>query len=527
VIWKDKKDLLWISMVSALILIWSSLPTWVGQLAQTNDLHFRGIYFDPQDYSVDSSMMQSGMQGDWAYEFRFTTETPHPAYVRMFYITLGHIGKRIHLAPERTYELARWIFGFSALFAIYDLFRRIFPDRFWARTGFLLAALGSGLGWLQLLFFHGSPGHITPIDFWFIDGYVFFSLSLFPHFTFALTGICIATSLWLEYMNTRHWQYMIWIALAAILVQATNPIAFVVADIGFVGAVLFAWWRDGMIQWWDIGSLALLALAQTPLLAYNFIVLTRDPLWSQYTLENQTLSPPFLYYVWGFALFWPLAITGGVLALKHRTPALGAALFWIVIAFLLAYSPFDIQRRFLLGITIPMAVLAVWALKEFFDTVAANSPGLSRWRTGFILLFIFIVSSSSIYLSLGRAVYLQTHPTDFFYPAGIDDAVQWLNQHAPADDFVLASEQTAQIVAQKTDLRVYYGHEMETLNFSAKQENVISFYENTQPKDWIKNTSVKWVIYSPLEQEISSNFSPAQNVELVYDKEDVKIYAVR
>jgi len=99
--WKDKEDLLWISIISALILIWSSLPNWAGQLAQTNELHFRGVYFDPQDYSVDSSMMQSGMRGDWAYEFRFTTELPHPAYVRMFYITLGHISKWIHLAPNR------------------------------------------------------------------------------------------------------------------------------------------------------------------------------------------------------------------------------------------------------------------------------------------------------------------------------------------------------------------------------------------------------------------------------------------
>ena len=525
-IWKDKKDLLWISIVSMLILVWSSIPNWAGQLAQTNDLHFRGIYFDPQDYSVDSSMMQAGMQGDWAYEFRFTTETPHPAYVRMFYITLGHISKWIHLAPDLTYELARWLFGFSALIAIYDLFRRIFPNLFWARAGFILAALGSGLGWLQLLL-HWSPGAITPIDFWFIDGYVFFSLSLFPHFTFALTGMCIATSLWLEYLKTQRWQYILWIAITAILVQAMNPIAFAVIDIGFVGATLFAWWREKKIHWRDVSSLALLAFAQIPLLAYNFIVLTRDPLWSQYTLENQTLSPPFIYYAWGFALFWPLVIAGGVITLKQKIPALGAALFWIAIAYLLAYSPADIQRRFLLGITIPMAVLSIWVLQKLFETAAAKSPRLNRWRTSFILLFIFIASISSIYLSVGRAVYMQTHPSEFYYPAAIDDAAQWLNQHAPANDFVLASEPTAQIVTQKTDLRVYFGHEMETLNFDAKQEDVISFYRNNKPDDWIKNTSVKWVVYGPLEQEISSNFSPAQNLELVYDNEDVKIFSVR
>ena len=92
---------------------------------------------------------------------------------------------------------------------------------------------------------------------------------------------------------------------------------------------------------------------------------------------------------------------------------------------------------------------------------------------------------------------------------------------------MLASEQTAQIVAQKTDLRVYFGHEMETLNFDAKQEDVKSFYENHKPSDWITNTSVKWIVYGPLEQDINSNFSPTQNLELVYDNQGVKIFAVK
>jgi hypothetical protein len=524
--WKDKKDLLWITLVAALILILSSIPTWAGELAQTNELHFRGIYFDPQDYSVDSSMMQAGRLGEWAYEFRFTTETPHPAYVRLFYITLGRVGKWIHLRVDQTYELARWIFGFTALLALYDLFRRIFQETFWARAGFLLAVLGAGLGWLQL-FLHWSPGTITPIDFWFIDGYVLFSLSLFPHFTFALTGMCIAVSLWLEYLKTRRWLHVFWITIIAVLVQATNPIAFAVVDVGMLGATLFAWWQERRAQWRDVGALSLLALAQLPLLIYNFIVLTRDPLWSQYTLENQTLSPSFIYYLLGFALFWPLVIAGGIVATRKRIPAAGMALFWIVSAFLLAYAPVGIQRRFLLGITIPMGILSVWILKELSDPAVAKNPGLVRWRNDAVVLFIFLASISSLYLSLGRAAYLQSHPAEFFYPASVDNAVEWLNGRASANDFVLASEQSAQIVAQKTDLRVYFGHEMETLNFEAKQKDVISFYENKQPVDWIKTTPIKWVIYGPLEEGISSDFTPLSDLQLVYDEQGVKIFEVK
>jgi hypothetical protein len=526
VIWKDKKDLLWISIISTLILLLGSIPTWVGQAAQTNDLHFRGIYFDTQDYSEHIAIMHSGMQGQWGYELRFTSEPQHPVFVRIFYVILGHVSAWIGLAPERTFNLSRWILGFIALFTIYDLFRRIFPSRYWARAGFFLAVLGSGLGWIQLLF-HWVPGIITPIDFWLIDAYVFFIISMFPHLTFALIAACLATSLWLDYLKERHWSNLIWIAFLAIIVQFVNPVAFAVVDFGFVGASIFVWWQNRKICWADFRALVLLALAQIPPLAYNLVVFTRDPIWMQFTAQNQTLSPPPLYYLWGFAFFWPLVIAGSILAFRQKLPALGIAVTWIATAFLLAYSPFMIQRRFLLGITVPLAIVSTWTLMKLFENGASKIPNLNRLRPSLVLLFILIASFSSICLSLGRAIYLQTRPADFFYPASIDDAAQWLEQHAPPNDFVLASEQTAQIVAQKTDLRVYFGHENETMYYYAKKQEVTSFYQNHESEDWINGTSAKWVIYGPLEQGTDSNFRPNQNLRLVYDNQGVKIYAVK
>ena len=486
----------------------------------------RGVYFDPQDYAVDISMMRAGMQGGWAYQFRFTTESPHPAYVRMFYITLGHISGWVRLSPEITYELARWLFGYTSLFALYFLFRRIFPKRFWARAAFALACMGSGIGWLQLML-HWVPGPITPIDFWFIDAYVSFSLSLFPHFAFALTGMSLAAIFWLEYLEKQHSQYVIWAALTAIFVQLTNPIAFAVVDIGLAFATFFLWWQNRRIRWANFWALAILAAAQVPLFLYNLIVLTKDPLWNQYTIQNQTLSPPPTYYVWGFALFWPFAIVGVATAFREKIPALGAASFWALAAFLLAYAPFPIQRRFLFGITIPLSALSTWGLMKLFETGAARHPKWMRWQPRLVLLFVSLASISMIYLSLGRAVYLETHPAEFYYPASMDGAAAWLEAHAQPNDFALASEQTSQVIAQKTDLRVYFGHEMETLDFANKQIAMTAFFDGKAPDGWLKSTPVKWVIYGPLERGINPNFQPGPDLALVYDQQDVQIFEVR
>ena len=158
------KELAWVFVVSTIILVWASIPTWAGYKAETSDLRFRGLYLDTQDYAVHISMMEAGKHGETAYQFRFTTETHNPAYLRLFYIALGHISRVFNTPTEGTFHAARWLLGYLALFSLYLLMRRIFPGTFWIQATFLLATLGSGLGWLQLIL-NWTSGPITPIDF--------------------------------------------------------------------------------------------------------------------------------------------------------------------------------------------------------------------------------------------------------------------------------------------------------------------------------------------------------------------------
>lgn len=519
-----KKDLLWIAIVSTLILLWSSIPTWAGYCLETEELRFRGIYYDSQDYSVHIAMMEAGRHGAWSYQFRFTAEPHSPAYVRLFYVVLGHFSRWFGLAPEFTFHLARWLFGFIALLALYRLMQRIFTDRFWARTAFLLAVLGSGLGWLQAIFGWTST-QITPIDFWLIDDYVFFSLSVFPHFAFVTAAMCIVLSLWFDFLGNIRWINVALIGWIAVLVQFVNPIAFAALDMSLLGGALFSWWKEKKIRREDVGALCAVACAQIPLLAYNFIVLSNDPLWSQFTAQNQTLSPPPDYYFWGFALFWPLVILGTIIAFRTKSNALGAAVLWTISGFLLAYAPVYIQRRFLQNITIPLAILATAGLVKLFETVTARSPGMMRWRFHLVTLFVFLTSISSIQIGVSQVAYIQTHPKHLYYPASLDQALHWFQENAQYNDFVLASEQTSQILVQRAGLRAYFGHEMETLDFQTKRTTVQSFFQGKLPE--LTNSPVKWVVYGPFERELSPNFPATGDLELVYDTADLQIYRVK
>jgi len=124
-----ENDFLLFSIIAVAILAFSSIPYWAAHFSETNDLRFRGSYFDEADYSVHLSMMQAGRMGDWAYQMRFTDEEHPAAFLRLFYITLGHISKWIALDAETTFHLARWFFGIFALFAVYQLCQKILVNR--------------------------------------------------------------------------------------------------------------------------------------------------------------------------------------------------------------------------------------------------------------------------------------------------------------------------------------------------------------------------------------------------------------
>ena len=521
---RKNQQWLWPFVASTLILIWGSIPTWVGARAETEDLRFRGIYYDSQDYAVHIAMMEAGRYGEWAYQFRFTTEPHNPAYLRMFYIILGHFSRIISLTPELTFHLARWLLGFIAFYALYRLMLRIFQDIFWARTAFLLAALGSGAGWLQLIL-NLTPGKVTPIDFWLTDSYVFFSLSMFPHFAFVTAAMCIVLSAWLNYLEKPNKWSIIWIALIAVSVQIMNPIAFAAVDVSFLGAAILSWWNKGRINLTHLFALGLIAIAQIPLLVYNISVLGYDPVWRQFTIQNQTLSPAPPYYIWGFALFWPLAIGGAIIGFRERSSHTGAAVFWTLAAFIMAYAPLYIQRRFLQNITIPLGILATQGLIRLFEMLTAQRPGLERWKTSLVIFFIFLASLSSIQLSVGRAIYLQTHPEDFYYPASLDQAIHWLRENAEYNDFVLASERTSQILAQRAEMRVYLGHEMETLDYETKKANVLAFFEGNLPD--LASKPIEWIVYGQDERKLAAEFQPPGNLELVYDMKELQIYRVK
>jgi len=519
----NAKEYSWVFVASVLILALSSIPIIAGYASQTPAQHFIGTFSDRQDYPVYIATMQYGEQGNWDYQFRFTTEAQPVVYLRTFYVVLGHLMGWTGLSPALIFQLARIIFGLLACLAIYRLMSRVFATIRQKRLAFVLAILGAGFGWFQApLHLVPNPG-ISPIDLWLIDAYVFFSIAVFPHFSAVIAALAFSMSVFLDHMETPRWRNIALIAICAVFVQIVNPIAFVLADCAMLGTFIFSCWSKHKFNWTVALALCLIAVIQVPILIYSLALLSHDPVWAEYNRQSVTSSPPPIYYLMGFGLLWPFAAIGAVRALRKPAASMGWAVVWVVVAIGMAFLPVDIQRRFLIAIGIPLATLATPVMITFSEWLHRRLP-ISE-MTGALIVGAMMIMTPVLMVS-AFSVDMMNQPTDFFEPTALFDAADWLNKNGTSQQVVLAAEPTAQLIAMRTPLKLYFGHAMETLFYAEKSQAVANFYQGKQPANWLDTQGITWVIFGPHEKIWREQPPDFPNLKISYQNELVIIYRV-
>lgn len=509
----------WLGLIIVFLLLVSTLPYAVALLQQTPDQFFSGAVFDRADYSVYISAMHDGARGILVYRSKFTTESHEAAYFRLFYHWIGFIGGLFHLAPQITFHIARLFFGAWAMIAVYLLSASIFTTVDKRRFACGVIITGAGLGWLKIL--TGGLTSQLPIDFWIPEAFTLFSIFAFPHF--AATTACFAfiITLYLGYIKTPSFDFLVVILLLGLFAQQVNPIAPFIIGVALFGINLSSWVSKCHIAWQEALSLSIIAISFVPQFIYQQSILRNDPIWAGYSAQNLTLSPPPLEYLWGFGLLLLLAFFG-IVSMSHTTsPGLHASTLWVVTFFIAAYAPVVFQRRFLHGITIPLGLLATQGVFGFsLPWLEDKAPVIRRSA----LLAIFsLLTLSTVVLFLQLTIFAAHQPDSIFDPVQTVGAISWLNSRTKADDIVLCPERTAQIVAERTGLTVYLGHWIETFEFQRKVDELSRFYAGDMPATWLSETGLDWVIVEPSIE----HFTPSEQLELVYDKDDIQIYRVK
>jgi hypothetical protein len=538
----DRQTWLRVTLLALIVLIVSSVPYGVGYLASTPEWQFGGIVVDREDSESHLAKMQQGARGSWRYRLLFTPEDHPGAYINTFYVGLGHLSRLSGLSLAATYQLTRLVCGFILLLTLYVFLRTFLRRKYHAWLAYVLAATSSGLGWAVLLL-SGSftLGQFSPIDFWLMDAYVFFSVLAFPHSTLAVALLLITFLAVLICWERSSWRALLVACLSFLALCVVHPfnLLLVAVILGLFWALRS--WRRRAFQAREAAALAVLMAVPLPLVLYIFVALDSNPVFRSWSAQNITVSDSPIYYLLGYGLVALLALPGAVRAVRRGEEHGLFPVVWVGAAALLLYAPFKMQRRMIEGFQAPLAVLATQGLVGWLMPLVGCSRlarraarwGYPRRRLSRLLalLVLALAALSNVYLLASLSLAAASRDESMFYRRAEVRAVEWLAANSADADTVLSSYIIGGYIPAHIGHRVFWGHWCETADRPGKGLEVRAFFSASTPdeqrRDILRRYGVAYVFYGPREKALG-DFDPATApyLERTFNEGEVSLFRV-
>jgi hypothetical protein len=419
--------------------------------------------------------------------------------------------------------------GLGLLATIYSFVSRILVDVPTRRLAWLLTAVGSGLGWLLTLLGATHWLGSLPLDFWVPEAYVFLVLYSLPHLALAEIALLWTFLLLVEAFQDRSPGRAIGAGLCALIMTIIVPFypLVLVAILGIFFLILTLHRRQ--VPWQEIGLAALAGLFSVPVVVYSLWLTSTQPVYRTWANQLQILSPHPLHYLLGYAPLLIPAVWGLKALLRGQYRNLGSLTpysWWLVFAWLIAapilvYLPFLSQRRLIVLVQVPLALLAALGVRSWFE----GKPWMQA-------AYVSIAGLSSVLLVFGSLGTVHEPTRPIFHPSAEIAALEWLGSYAEIDSKLLASFQVGNIAPARAELRAFAGHGPETLHSEAKIDMIRRFFQPSTDAEWrislLRDYEVDYVFYGPLERTLGDwDPTTAQYLETIYDELGYTIYAVR
>ena len=449
-----------VAIIILLAIVLSSLPYALGYYIRSPQSQFMGLTYNIDDAAVYLSWMRQTADGNILIRNQFAVEPQKNLQFNALFLVLGWLARLSHLPLIAVYHLARIAFGAALLWIVYCFARWFFDEEEPRLAVVALAAFSSGIGWM----FGAGPSRSLPVDLWQPEAITFLSLYLNPLFLCA--QVLMLASFWflLRCRETR--QARCAAAAGVCLLLLANIHTYDVITVAAVwAAFLFV---DSASE--RRANLRLLLLTATaaiiclPALLYQWYLFHSEEVF-RLRVGTEALSPALWQYLSGYGLILILAVAGLPSAIRRKGDAL-LLVAWALIGFVLPYSPFSQQRKLIMGLHIPLVILAAYAV--VWLSRRANRPVVPIA----LLLAILTIASNVVFLRRDAAWLVQNQTATQMHRPFLSNSelagLRWLRGNSRMTDSVLAFPDIAVFVPALTGARTYVGHWSETPHFAEK-----------------------------------------------------------
>lgn len=515
-----------------------TLPTLIGWLNTPDGWSYTGAPAIPAgvrwDYNAQLARMWQGYEPAAAlFRLPFTSES-HPAIplVQSFYVVLGAVARVVPLSLPAIYHAARFALVVALVPALWLFAGQFFRGAASRWIAVLFATVVGGWSWILLALAPRMTAEVSPIEFWLVDAYNLLGALYLPHFTASIILQIAAVLLCDAWIRRPDWLALGGLTLALAAQSLIQPYAVPLMAVLLGGMALKAVFEKRLALRQALW-LALPLGAHGGLSLYQYLAMQGDPIWRSFVTQNQTRSPHPVYYLTSYLPFL-LPIALGALAgrrglFPHRffVPAL-----WAIAVVCLLYLPLPTQRRYLLGVQTPLAVLAAQGW------VCGVLPRFAPRRRPLITTVFLMFGSISLLLMIAAnvAAARPARTPALYLSPDVRQGLDWLGAHAGRDELVLTVSNSSEpgsggLLASAAGQRVYIGHWIETADFDAKLDTVARFFDPATPEGWrqefLESAGVHLIWHDAYAREIGA-WEPgaAPYLARVFASGDVAIYRV-
>lgn len=495
-----------------------------------NQWQFMGVLHNYLDGATYLSKMLQGMEGAWQIHFQHTPEDHTGAFIQIIYPLMGHLARLVNLPPIVMFHVARVAASVFMYMAIYQLAASIWMRLRTRRIFFVLLSLGAGLGWLYALL----TGQIDSPDLSIPEAFPLYSTFVNVHFPLAIACLALLASIIVSALrpgmekepaidNGGLLAGAISLALSMLYPQALVPFGG-----ALVAYIAVHWLKQRDIALQAIRWLMWISLPALPLAVYYFAVVSYNPAMAEWNRQNVTFSPPLLALMIGFGLPLLMALPGIYRAVRRFEPDGDRfMLIWLIAILLVMYLPMNVQRRFAIGMMIPITYFATRAMEDFWFHRISHT-----WRYRIFIIIVPLIILSHLFvlflpilpvltgnLSESQGLFLER---DYFV------AFRWLEEQTTPKDVILAAPQVSSWLPGWSGARVVYGHPYETLYAEDKKASVLDWYdgETQDCSQLLAEYHVRYVLVGPQEKMLGESTCPNMlDLRVVVRFGSVTIYA--
>ena len=519
----------WVLIFSIIILSITTLPYLIGFWQEGSGWQFSGFFMGVEDGNSYIAKMLLGSAGEWLFKTPYTAFAQSGFLAFVPYLLLGKLtappGQHAQLVA--LFQIFRWAGGLVMIFATYQVVSRFISDVKIRQFGTIIAVVGGGLGWLNLFGFSGLWSGRLPLEFYSPETFGFLSLFTLPHLSMArgllLFGIL---AYWRGYDvdysgKTMILNGLLWVVLG-LMQPLTVAVGWMVVGLDIVIRFLKSGNLRSLAFFRQRGVIngAVMGVCSAPIVVYTIVSFTFDPFLRIWSAQNIIQSPPPGDYLLGYLVLLPFLFLGARQIFRRNQIEEIVILAWLILVPLLAYFPYNLQRRLPEGTWVAMVITAMIGLKSL-------SPRLLRIGSTFLslsLLSSVLILTSSIFavLQIQKPVY---------QPADEVNSFLFLGERASNFPTVMAAYSTSNELPAWAPVRTVIGHGPESVHLKDVEKEVGAFFNPATGNDErikiIDQFSIRYLIWGPAERDMGT-WNPADwsGLNKIYQNTTVQIFEV-